>query len=74
MGNTANEGIHTAALGATWQAMVLGFGGLEERDGALHVSHHLPGTLTAMRYRVHWRGTRYEIRLRCGEAPSVREL
>ena len=74
MGNTANEGIHTAALGATWQAMVLGFGGLEERDGALHVSPHLPETLTAMRYRVHWRGTRYEIRLRRGEAPSVQKL
>lgn len=74
MGNTANEGIHTAALGATWQAMVLGFGGLEKRDGALHVSPHLPETLTAMRYRVHWRGTRYEIRLRRGEAPSVQKL
>ena len=74
MGNTANEGIHTAALGATWQAMVLGFGGLEERDGALHVSPHLPETLTAMRYRVQWHGTRYEIRLRRWEAPSVQKL
>lgn len=74
MGNTANEGIHTAALGATWQAMVLGIGGLEERGGALHVSDHLPETLTAMRYRVQWHGTRYEIRLRRGEAPSVQKL
>ena len=74
MGNTASEGIHTAALGATWQAMVLGFGGLEERNGALHIAARLPEALTAMRYRVHWRGARYEICLRRGEAPSVREI
>lgn len=74
MGNTANEGIHTAALGATWQAMVLGFGGLEEPDGALHVTQRLPEALTAMRYRVYWHGTPYEICLRRDEAPSVREI
>lgn len=61
MNNTATEGIHTASLGATWQALVLGFGGLRIREDGLHlVNPMLPETLQKISYKVIFQGNRYQ--------------
>lgn len=67
MNNTAKEGIHTASLGATWQAMVLGFGGLSLENGALSVKNLLPEGIEQINYRVAFRGRKYEIEVRAGD-------
>lgn len=60
MNNTATEGIHTASLGATWQALVMGFGGLRVReDGLQLVKPMLPKPLQKMSFRVIYQGDRY---------------
>lgn len=70
MKNTANEGIHTASLGATWQAMVLGFGGLSIDDGELSIENHLPKNIAEMRYKVYYHGEKYQVVLRKNHKPE----
>ena len=71
MKNTAGEGIHTASLGATWQAMVLGFGGLSIRNGVLNVENRLPPGIEEMRYRVFHKGIPHQITIRKNQKPEI---
>ena len=71
MRNTAKEGIHTASLGATWQAMVLGFGGLSVQDGTLNAVNRLPPGIRKIRYRFYHRGTHYQVTLRENREPEI---
>jgi trehalose/maltose hydrolase-like predicted phosphorylase len=65
MGNGA-QGIHIAALGGLWQAVVFGFAGLSLRPDGLHLDPHLPATWRALRFGVQWRGRRLRIEIRRG--------
>ena len=71
MQNTGKEGIHTASLGATWQALVLGFGGLSVDSGTPAVENRLPAGIEEMRYRIRYKGIPYRIVLRKNRAPEV---
>lgn len=71
MNNTAKEGIHTASLGATWQAMVLGFGGLSIQNGILEVENRLPQGIDQMRYRVYYHGNPYQITILKNQKPKI---
>lgn len=71
MNNTAKEGIHTASLGATWQAMVLGFGGLSIHNGILRVENRLPPEIEQIRYRVYHNGIPYRIAVRKNQKPEI---
>lgn len=71
MKNTAGEGIHTASLGATWQAMVLGFGGLSICNGVLNVENRLPPGIEEMRYRVFHKGIPHRITIRNNQKPEI---
>lgn len=63
MGNTAREGIHTGSLGSTWQAMVLGFGGLGVKDGAITVDGLIPEGIEGINYRAYFQGKKHQIKL-----------
>jgi kojibiose phosphorylase len=54
-GNT-QEGIHAASLGGTWQAVVMGFGGLSLRGGILHLDPHLPRQWRSLACKIAWKG------------------
>lgn len=71
MKNTGREGIHAASLGATWQAAVLGFGGLTVQDGRLSVRERLPDAIREMRFHVFFQGRRYGVILRKDEIPEI---
>ena len=71
MKNTAKEGIHTASLGATWQAMILGFGGLSIRDGRLAVENRLPDGIRTLRYRVRFQDHSYQVEVSMCSEPKV---
>jgi trehalose/maltose hydrolase-like predicted phosphorylase len=71
MSNTAGEGIHTGALGTLWQALVLGYGGLEEQDGEIRVVNRLPDEISALRYRFFYKGKLYEAKVINAEEKSV---
>ena len=64
MGNTGTEGLHLACLGETWQAAVIGFGGLSFRNGVPELKPHLPPNWESMHFRFFYRGKQYEADLR----------
>ena len=63
MENTAREGIHTAALGATWQALIFGFAGLWIDGDGVACTPCLPPAIQKMRFGFFYRGERYEVRI-----------
>ena len=76
-GNVA-DGVHAAAAGGTWLAVVQGFGGFEVRAGAPCFHPRLPSGWTRLRFAVAWRGAvirvdadreRTRFRLDGGDAP-----
>lgn len=50
-----HQGLHLAAIGGSWLALVAGMGGLREDGPDLELAPVLPDTLTRIRYRVSWR-------------------
>ncbi|SFP91578.1 Trehalose and maltose hydrolase (possible phosphorylase) [Geodermatophilus dictyosporus] len=55
-GDTAN-GLHLAAVGGAWLALVAGLGGLREDHEDLELAPLLPSALSRTAYRVTWRGS-----------------
>ena len=61
LGNTGEEGVHMAALGAAWQAFVFGAAGLWAENGQLTLEPHLPPHLHGMRFHAYYHGKRYAV-------------
>lgn len=61
LGNTGREGIHMAALGASWQALVYGALGLWTEHGELTVNPRLPEAIRSLSLCVYHRGERLRI-------------
>jgi trehalose/maltose hydrolase-like predicted phosphorylase len=55
MGN-ASGGIHAAAQGGLWQAVVFGFAGMRLRPDGLAFDPRLPDKWQALRFHVKWKG------------------
>jgi len=66
MGNSA-QGIHIAAMGALWQAAVLGFGGVQPDGEALRLEPRLPSAWRRLAFPVRWRGTTVRVDARPNE-------
>lgn len=71
MKNTAKEGIHTASLGATWQAMIFGFGGMSVKKGKLEAENLLPQEIKGISYHVYYQGKKYQIKITQNTAPTI---
>lgn len=67
-GTSSTAGIHAAAMGGIWQCVVLGFGGVSEHQGKLHLSPRLPHAWRQLRFTISWQGTRMDITLTPGKA------
>ncbi|MEA5014912.1 MAG: hypothetical protein VB099_10160 [Candidatus Limiplasma sp.] len=72
MGNTGHEGIHMAALGASWQAIVFGALGVWAQEGKLIVEPKLPPGIHRIALRLCHRGKWYFVEA-TGERASVQE-
>lgn len=55
-GVTAAGGVHIAALGGMWQALVFGFGGMIVTDQGLKFEPHMPNGWGSVRIPLQWRG------------------
>jgi trehalose/maltose hydrolase-like predicted phosphorylase len=60
--NTAG-GVHIAGLGALWQAVILGFAGLDLKGDTLGIDPRLPPQWRSLSFRVSWRGRSVAIRI-----------
>lgn len=52
----ASGGVHIAALGGIWQALAMGFMGVEPEDEGLRVAPHIPAHWGELRVPLSWRG------------------
>jgi len=62
-GNT-NEGIHAAAAGGVWQAIVFGFAGVKLTANGPIATPKLPSGWTRLKFRFQWRDRLYEFDLK----------
>ena len=53
---TTAGGVRMAGLGGVWQAVVLGFAGLDLMGDILGLAPKLPPEWRSLSFRVHWRG------------------
>jgi kojibiose phosphorylase len=60
MGNAA-EGVHFAALGALWQAAVVGFGGVRADGDTLRLDPRLAPSWDRLSFPLRWRGGRVSV-------------
>src|SRR5271165_7400290 len=60
--NTAG-GVRSAGLGALWQGIILGFGGLDLKGETLGINPRLPTHWRSLSFRVCWRGRTVAIRV-----------
>jgi trehalose/maltose hydrolase-like predicted phosphorylase len=60
--NTAG-GVHIAGLSALWQAVILGFAGLDLKGDMLGIGPRLPSQWRSLSFRVCWRGRSVAIRI-----------
>ncbi len=65
-GNTA-DGVHVASAGGVWMAVVYGFGGLRDSDGALAFDPRLPRTWDGLHFPLQYRGQRLDVDVRHDE-------
>lgn len=71
-GVTAAGGVHIAALGGMWQALVFGFGGAAAGDGRVGLAPDVPAAWGRVDFALYWRGSRFVCRVegesgRCSE-------
>jgi trehalose/maltose hydrolase-like predicted phosphorylase len=59
-------GLHLAAMGGVWQAMVLGFAGIRPSEGVLSIDPRLPSEWKALEVRVEFRGSHLRVHLEPG--------
>jgi len=72
-GNAA-DGIHGAAAGGVWQAVVLGFGGVKLTEQGPVATPHLPLGWKRLKFKLHWRGKWQEFDLQAGEREKMQKF
>ncbi|MBN1557315.1 MAG: glycoside hydrolase family 65 protein [Lentisphaerae bacterium] len=55
--DATRDGLHAASQGGSWQAVVMGFGGLTQTEDGFDFDPHLPPAWKALRFRLLHRGT-----------------
>ena len=76
-GVTAAGGVHIAALGGMWQALVFGFGGAAAGGGGVSLTPDVPTGWGGVDFALYWRGSRFACRAegqfgRCTEDAKAR--
>ena len=61
-GNSA-DGVHVAAMGGTWLALVSGMAGLRDDGASLRFDPRLPDSWSGLEFRLQWRGSSLAVAL-----------
>lgn len=63
MGNTGKEGLHFASFGASWQAIIQGFAGVQIKDDSVIANPHLPSKWKKLKFKFQHKDTKYLIEI-----------
>ncbi|HEX2413384.1 MAG TPA: glycosyl hydrolase family 65 protein [Solirubrobacteraceae bacterium] len=58
-----SDGVHVAAAGGVWQALVFGFGGVRDFDGELSIEPHLPSSWDSLEFPLRFRDRQLRVQL-----------
>jgi trehalose/maltose hydrolase-like predicted phosphorylase len=64
-------GVHIAGLGGIWQAVMLGFGGLDLMGETLGIDPRLPPQWRSLSFRVCWKGRTIAVRIAGGTVQAM---
>ncbi|MCB8982692.1 MAG: glycoside hydrolase family 65 protein [Ardenticatenaceae bacterium] len=67
----AGDGIHAASAGGVWQALVFGFAGLRQEQGAFTLRPQLPRHWQRIAFNFRYRGEQKSVDIRRGEGGKV---
>jgi alpha,alpha-trehalose phosphorylase len=59
--HNTSDGVHMASLAGAWIALVAGFGGMRTGGGLLAFSPRLPGGISALTFRLRYRGRKLRV-------------
>ena len=59
--HNTSDGVHMASLAGAWIALVAGFGGMRVGGGTLAFSPRLPGGISALTFRLRYRGRKLRV-------------
>jgi alpha,alpha-trehalose phosphorylase len=59
--HNTRDGIHIASVAGSWLVAVAGFGGMRDLGGELSFTPRLPGAITALTFRLAFRGRRLRV-------------
>jgi alpha,alpha-trehalose phosphorylase len=59
--HNTSDGVHMASLAGAWIALVAGFGGMRAGGGLLEFSPRLPGGISALTFRLRYRGRKLRV-------------
>jgi alpha,alpha-trehalose phosphorylase len=65
--HNTRDGLHIAALAGAWTALVVGFAGMRAVAGRLCFTPRLPDGITALRFRMRYRGRRIAVSITAGQ-------
>jgi alpha,alpha-trehalose phosphorylase len=66
--HNVRNGLHIASLAGAWVVAVAGFGGMRDHDRSLDFAPRLPRAITRLAFRMTYRGSRFAVEIRQGEA------
>ncbi|MFA9463309.1 MAG: glycoside hydrolase family 65 protein [Velocimicrobium sp.] len=66
MSSTGKEGLHFAAFGASWQALIMGFAGIRIKEDTITVNPNLPMNWSKLRFHFKYKGSDYQIEIKEG--------
>jgi alpha,alpha-trehalose phosphorylase len=66
--HNTSDGVHMASLAGAWMAMVAGFGGMRAGNGPLSFSPRLPDGISALTFRMRYRGRKLRVTVSIGRA------
>ncbi|MFI9643280.1 glycoside hydrolase family 65 protein [Micromonospora sp. NPDC051925] len=64
LNENTRDGVHMASLAGAWIALVAGFGGLRDHDGALSFAPRLSSRLSRLEFSLQWRSMRLRVDVR----------
>ncbi|MGW9112562.1 glycoside hydrolase family 65 protein [Microbacterium sp. NPDC055683] len=67
MHRNTSDGVHVASAGGVWTALVSGFGGMRDHDGALTFDPRLPEGWPQLQFALTWQGSQLEVTIRRSE-------
>jgi alpha,alpha-trehalose phosphorylase len=59
----SKDGLHAAAMGGTWMAVIFGFGGFKAQRGTISIDPLLPAAWTSFSFKVRYLGRSISVRV-----------